>query len=95
MNFGVVIHGPEVIDSGFATLVLDMFSKMGNVSAKLGGAMGKIAVIDAHMEDLIDIKESLKPSMAIDSLFSKCDAVCLLNHGKTVKNGLEFGGIVM
>ncbi|WP_440952071.1 DUF2117 family protein [Methanococcoides sp. FTZ1] len=95
MNFGVVIHGPEVIDSGHAKVVLEMFSKMGNVSAKLGGAMGKIAVMDAHMEDLIDIKESLKPSMAIDSLFSECDAVCLLNHGKTVKNGLEFGGIVM
>ncbi|MEL4304710.1 DUF2117 family protein [Methanococcoides sp. LMO-2] len=95
MNFGVVIHGPEVIDSGHAKLILELFSRFGDVTAKLGGAMGKIAVIDAHMEDLIDINESLKPSAAIDSLLDTCDAVCLLNHGKTAENGLEFGSIVM
>ncbi|MGM0770931.1 MAG: DUF2117 family protein [Halobacteriota archaeon] len=95
MNFGVVIHGPEVIDSGHAKLIIEMLSGMGDVNAKLGGTMGKIAVMDAHIEDLIDINESLIPSAAIESFFDTCDAVCLLNHGKTAENGLEFGSIVM
>ncbi|WP_445475726.1 DUF2117 domain-containing protein [Methanococcoides methylutens] len=95
MKIGVVIHGPEVIDSGHARHILEMLSDMGAVTAKLGGTMGKIAVMDAHMEDRIDIKESLKPSNAIDSLLDTCDAVFLLNHGKTAGNGLEFGSIVM
>lgn len=95
MKIGVVIHGPEVIDSGHAKHILEMLSGMGKVTAKLGGTMGKIAVMDALMEDRIDIKESLKPSNAIDSLLDTCDAVFLLNHGKTAGNGLEFGSIVM
>ncbi|KGK98599.1 hypothetical protein LI82_06930 [Methanococcoides methylutens] len=95
MKIGVVIHGPEVIDSGHAKHILEILSGMGKVTAKLGGTMGKIAVMDAHMEDLIDIKESLKPSNAIDSLLGNCDAVFLLNHGKTPENGIEFGSIVM
>lgn len=95
MKIGVVIHGPEVIDSGHAKHILDILLDIGEVTAKLGGTMGKIAVMDAHMEDLIDIKESLKPSIAIDSLLGTSDAVFLLNHGKTAENGHEFGSIVM
>ncbi|WP_135612055.1 DUF2117 domain-containing protein [Methanococcoides sp. AM1] len=95
MKIGVVIHGPEVIDSGHAKYILEMLSGIGEVTAKLGGTMGKIAVMDAHMEDRIDIKESLKPSNAIDNLLKVNDAVFLLNHGKTPENGIEFGSIVM
>ena len=47
MKIGLVIHGPEVIDSGEAEKVLEKLSCMGKVEAKLGGAMGKAAVLDA------------------------------------------------
>ena len=41
MKIGVVIHGPEVIDSGQAEKVLNKLSDLGEVKAELGGTMGK------------------------------------------------------
>jgi hypothetical protein len=94
MKIGLVIHGPEVIDSGEAEKVLENLSCMGKVEAKLGGAMGKAAVLDAGLEDIIDISRHLKPSACIESFFEVSDLVCLLNRGKTVETGEIFGKMV-
>jgi len=94
MKIGVVIHGPEVIDSGQAKAILDMLSAEGDVTAILGGTMGKAAVIDAALEDVIDIQQHVKPSASIQSLFGTSDVVYLLNHGKTTGNGRVFGNMV-
>jgi hypothetical protein len=37
---GVVVHGPEVIDSGWAISVLKLLERFGSVFAILGGTMG-------------------------------------------------------
>ena len=44
MRIGVVIHGPEIIDSGQAKLILDILSAEGEISASLGGTMGRTQV---------------------------------------------------
>ncbi len=94
MKIGLVIHGPEVIDSGEAEIVLQKLSRLGKVKAELGGAMGKTAVLDAGFENLIDISRHMKPSACIESFFESSDLVCLLNRGKTIETGKVFGAIV-
>jgi len=62
MEIGLVIHGPEVIDSGQAKKIIELLSSKGTVTSMIACTMGKTAVIDAHMENIIDIRRSLKPS---------------------------------
>jgi len=94
MKIGLVIHGPEVIDSGEAKRVFERFSCVGKVEAKLGGTMGKVAVLDAGLENIIDISQHQKPSACIESLFEASDLVCLLNRGKNIETGKVFGEMV-
>lgn len=100
MKISLVIHGPEVIDSGEAERVLEKLSCMGTVEARLGGTMGKTAVLDAVLENIIDISGNLKPSACIESFFEISAGfedsylICLLNRGKTVETGRIFGKMV-
>jgi hypothetical protein len=66
MKISLVIHGPEVIDSGEAKIVLEKLSLLGEVKAELGGTMGKTAVLDAGLENVIDTTRHLKPSACIE-----------------------------
>jgi len=93
-RIGVIIHGPEIIDSGGARLVLDILMAHYEVEAFLGGTMGRTAVIDAYLEDRIDITRRVGLSEAINSL-QGVDATFLLNRGKTVDSGIAFGRIVV
>lgn len=94
LSIGVVIHGPEVIDSGGVRRVLDVLSEHYDITAMLGGTMGRTAILDAHLEGKIDISRRMSPSRTIDFL-SWADAVVLLNHGKSIDSGIEFGRIVV
>ncbi|MHC1755123.1 MAG: DUF2117 family protein [Methanosarcina sp.] len=94
MKISLVIHGPEVIDSGEAEIILEKLSHLGEVEAELGGTMGKTAVLDAGLENIIDISRHLKPSVCIESFFETSDLVCLLNRGKTFETGMIFGAKV-
>jgi hypothetical protein len=94
MKIGLVIHGPEVIDSGEIITVLEKLSLLGVVETKLSGTMGKTAVLDAGLENIIDISEHLKPSARIEAFFETHDLVCLLNRGKTIETGRAFGQMV-
>ncbi len=91
---GVVIHGPEVIDSGGARHVLDVLQKHYTVTAMLGGTMGRTAVLDASLEDEIDISTRMALSETID-LLSWADAVVLLSRGKSIDSGIAFGRIAV
>ncbi|NVM02073.1 MAG: DUF2117 domain-containing protein, partial [Candidatus Helarchaeota archaeon] len=95
MKIGLVVHGPEVVDSGGCSHILNMFQNH-SIIAKLGGIMGKTAIIDAKLEEIIDIKESKRPSEQIDELFSEnFDLLIILNHGKTLETGIAFGGALI
>lgn len=101
INIGVVIHGPEIIDTGYAKKILDIlkeFSKEYNINikinAKLGGTMGRVAVIDNGLNDIIDISEKLVPSMSLKKLGNN-DILILTNYGKSKETGHTFGKIVV
>jgi len=68
MKIGLVIHGPEVIDSGEGKRVFEKLSCVGKVEARLGGTMGKVAVLDAGLENVVDISRHQKPSACVESL---------------------------
>ena len=93
-RIGVVIHGPSVIDSGRGHRVLEILSGMGEVRAVLGGTMGRAAVIDAGLEDVIDISVSQRPSESVLNLGACCDTVLLVNEGKCAESGFAFGRMV-
>ena len=92
MEIGVVVHGPGIVDSGWAKKIIDMLSGFGNVRCRLGGTMGRTAVIDAGLEDVIDISLKLLPSQSLE-LFNRdhADVIFLLNYGKSAETGRVFG----
>jgi hypothetical protein len=93
-RFGVVVHGPEVIDSGQALATLEMLEELGSIRAVLGGTMGRVAVIDAGLEHLIDISQRKTPSEALSELDPVSDLLILLNQAKSRDTGLAFGSKV-
>ncbi|VVB97879.1 Uncharacterised protein [uncultured archaeon] len=94
MRIGIILHGPEIIDVGSAKRIIDIFSREHDVTASLGGTMGRTAVLDSGLEDVIDISQGLTPSETILFLKDRIDLAILLNHGKTLDTGCHFGRIV-
>ena len=93
-RIGVVVHGPEIIDSGCALLLINYLKKLGSVTAVLGGTMGRVAVIDAGLEDVISIRPRRRPSLSIQDLEATSDVIFLLNQAKSRESGLAFGTMV-
>ncbi|MBI5681054.1 MAG: DUF2117 domain-containing protein [Methanobacterium sp.] len=91
MKIGVVVHGPYIVDSGYAEKILNLLGDYGEVSARLGGTMGRTAVHDAHLEDRIDISQKLLPSESVDKFTPECDVIFLINYGKSSVTGHAFG----
>lgn len=94
MRIGIILHGPEIVDVGSAQRIIEIFNKEHEVTARLGGTMGRTAVIDAGLEDVIDISQGLTPSETIIALKDDIDVAILLNHGKTFDTGRHFGRII-
>jgi len=94
MRIGIILHGPEIVDEGSAERIIRIFMREHDVTAKLGGTMGRTAVLDAGLEELIDISQGMTPSQTIKALKDSIDVAVLLNHGKTYETGLYFGRIV-
>ncbi|HOK58956.1 MAG TPA: DUF2117 domain-containing protein [Methanothrix sp.] len=93
LSIGVVIHGPEVVDTGFALRAMEWLEGHGDVVAVLGGTMGRVAVIDAGLADRIDISRRRTPSQSVQDL-QHSDLTVLLNHAKSRETGIVFGAIV-
>lgn len=92
MRIGVVVHGPNIIDSGYALKLICLLSGYGEVSARLGGTMGRTAVIDAGLENTIDIGKKLVPSDSLKIFHDDdVDVIFLLNYGKSDVTGQVFG----
>jgi hypothetical protein len=92
-EIGLVVHGPEVVDSGRALQVLSYLGSLGRVTAVLGGTMGRVAVLDAGLEGIIDISRRRRPSQSVRDLQAS-DWVVLLNLAKSRETGLAFGAMV-
>jgi hypothetical protein len=92
MKIGVVVHGPYIVDSGHAEEILKLLEDYGEVKARLGGTMGRTAVHDAGLENLIDISQKLLPSQSIDKFAEEeFDVIFLINYGKSSITGHAFG----
>ncbi|MFZ2216249.1 MAG: DUF2117 domain-containing protein [Methanothermobacter tenebrarum] len=92
MKIGVVVHGPHIVDSGYALKIIKFLEEYGKVKALLGGTMGRTAVYDAHLENLIDISKKRLPSQSVDKLAKEGhDVIFLLNYGKSRVTGHGFG----
>ena len=92
LKIGVVVHGPEIVDSGYAQKFMEFFEDYGIVKARLGGTMGRTAVIDAHLENKIDISQKLFPSQSVDMFNQEnFDVIFLINYGKSSVTGYAFG----
>ena len=92
MNIGLVVHGPEIVDSGYAQIIMDLLEGYGKVRARLGGTMGRTAVIDANLEERIDISHKLLPSQSVDQFNQEnVDVIFLINYGKSSVTGHAFG----
>lgn len=91
LKIGVIVHGPTIIDSGCATYIIEKLEKYGVVEARLGGTMGRTAVLDAKAESIINIKDKLLPSKSIKLLSQRNDVLFLLNSGKSTLTGHTFG----
>jgi hypothetical protein len=92
LKIGLVVHGPEIVDSGYAQKFIEFLGNYGVVKSRLGGTMGRTAVIDAHLEDKIDISQKLFPSQSVDKFNQEnCDVIFLINYGKSSVTGHAFG----
>jgi hypothetical protein len=96
MKIGIVVHNVQLMDSPQVIKeIITLLSRENRVEACLCGTLGKVAVIDAGLEDLIEINRFINPSACIGNLFRSNDLVCLLNHGRELKTGRTFGRIVV
>ncbi len=93
VRVGLLIHGPEVIDEGEAGEAIERLRAAGlEFEAALGGITGKTAVIDANLQQEIDISKDLRPSEVIVDFIKRGIAfIILMNHGKTEDSGLLLG----
>jgi len=94
IRIGVVVHGPEIIDSGAALRLINYLKKFGSVTAILGGTMGRLAVIDAGLDNVIAISPKRRPSESLRGLRAGSDILILVNQAKTRETGLAFGSKV-
>lgn len=92
MKIGIVVHGPNIIDSGYALKLIRLLEGYGEIKARLGGTMGRTAVIDASLENIIDISKKLVPSDSLKIFHDEnADLIFLLNYGKSDVTGQVFG----
>jgi hypothetical protein len=94
-RIAVVVHGPEAVDTGLVSEVIEAASALGEVRVTVGGTTAVAAVIDAGLEDVIDIRSRELPSVAIQRASSFSDLVLLVNQGKDRDSSLAFGRLVM
>ena len=80
MRIGIVVHGPNIIDSGYALKLINLLEEYGEIKVRLGGTMGRTAVIDASLENVIDISRKLVPSESLRIFHDDdVDVIFLLN----------------
>jgi hypothetical protein len=93
-KIAVVVHGPEVVDSGSALKLINYLKRFGTVKAVLGGTMGRVAIIDAGLESVIAISPWRRPSRSIRDLEPSSDILILLTRAKSRETSLAFGSMV-
>ena len=92
IDTGLVIHGPELIDSGKIADIVEALRALGPVCALVGGTMARVAALDKHLT-FVDTSQNIHTSDALNQVSDK-EVLVLANCGKTSETGTIFGQIV-
>ena len=88
----LVIHGPELIDSGKIADIVDALRGLGPLRVLAGGTMARVAALDEHLT-FVDTSQNVHASDALNHVSDK-EVLVLANCGKTSETGRVFGQIV-
>jgi len=94
MKFGLVVHGPEAVDTGMVQHLMRFLEQKGEVRAVMSGFTGVTAVVDACLENVIDISKHHLPSATLPQMDAVSDYLLLVNFAKSKETALRFGSIV-
>lgn len=86
---GVLFHGAEVFDSGWAARLLRAFPR---ARFMLAGTMSRTALHDSGLKGVET--PGLQPSRCVKLLAEDCSAVLLATFSKSTRSGLVFGSLV-
>lgn len=89
---GILFHGPEVFDSGWARSILAALSEMGPVRCVLAGTMGRTAALDSGLPGIEC--PGLQPSEILKQLQIDSDGVVFASCGKCLSSGLLHGSMI-
>ena len=90
---GLLFHGPEVFDSGWAARLIGAMEAIDEVRCVLAGAMGRTAVIDSGLEG-IQFRAEM-PAACLRELAPQVDAVLFGNLAKSEPSGMVLGAMVV
>ena len=90
---GILFHGPEVFDTGWAQKIIAALKPVDATRCVLAGTMGRTAVIDSGLENIEFWSEM--PSQCLHDLASQVSAVVIANFGKSLEAGMVFGAMVV
>ncbi len=88
---GVLFHGPEVFDKGWAARIIKIFSGS-DIRLMLAGTMARTALFDSGIEGVET--PGLQPSQCVKLLEKDCSLILLATFGKSPRSGLIFGSMV-
>ncbi|HNW44567.1 MAG TPA: DUF2117 domain-containing protein [Elusimicrobiales bacterium] len=86
---GLLFHGPEVFDSGWAARLLRVFP---GARCMLAGTMSRTALFDSGLKGVET--PGTMPSECVKALAAACSSVLIATKGKNPGAGLVFGRLV-
>ncbi|MDI3482189.1 MAG: hypothetical protein PWQ88_60 [Candidatus Methanomethylophilaceae archaeon] len=89
---GIVIHGPEPVDSGYFQKIESLLPTVERIV--MAGTTGATAVIDAGLQDKVEILRYECISDAVADLMFEYEAVVIVNQGKTMEGSLHLASVV-
>lgn len=90
---GILFHGPEVFDSGWAGRIIQAMKAIGSARCVLAGTMGRTAVMDSGLEG-IEFPGKM-PGECLRDLAREVRTIVIANLGKSEHSGLIFGGMIV
>lgn len=89
---GILFHGPEVFDTGWARRIIDAVGEVDTVRCVLAGTMGRTAVLDSGIGG-IEFPGKM-PGACLQNLEGAVSSIVLANYGKSTRSGMVMGGMV-
>lgn len=90
---GILFHGAEVIDSGWAKKIIDAMKTLDDVRCVLAGTMGRTAVIDNGLQEFEFWGKM--PGESLCQLASKADNIILATSSKSEASAMAFAALVV